>query len=400
QSAMEISAGVEKYCQAAGVVSEHLIAGETGIDFPTAVTKMQDLQISMEKKVHEAFAFDRTELVHVFNRIDQIQVRSLQIQVAISMVCLILALVLSMLVVRGVLRSVSDLSVGLRRFGQGDFDEPIPVSSRDELGNVAEEANRMATRTKGLMRELDSFSYSIAHDLRAPIRGILGFTTICLEDHGANLSKEAMALLNRIIGSANKMSAMVDSLLELSRLSRAEIKMNVVNLTSIAEEVFADLRALHPDRNVLTTVSPGLETRGDSSLLRIVLVNLLGNAWKFTSKNPTARVEVGAESGPKGMIYFVRDNGAGFDMRHVDRLFGTFQRLHRKSEFEGTGIGLATVQTIITKHGGQIWAESKVNEGTVFYFTLDKDGSSLAKISSLAEVRREKRLLEEEDSNK
>jgi signal transduction histidine kinase len=211
-------------------------------------------------------------------------------------------------------------------------------------------------------RELEAFSYSVAHDLRAPLRSLDGFAHILLQDYAE--------YLQYIRASAQRMAQLIDDLLNLSRVTRGEFQREHVNLSDIARAVVTCRQKAEPARRVDFVIADGLTDDGDARLLAIVLENLIGNAWKYSSKRDDARIEVGttASNGPR--TYFVRDNGAGFDMAHADKLFGVFQRLHSENEFEGTGIGLATVQRIIHRHGGHIWAEGKVNQGATFFFTL------------------------------
>lgn len=219
-------------------------------------------------------------------------------------------------------------------------------------------------------QELEAFSYSVAHDLRAPLRGMSGFSGALLEDHGDELTPPARALLDRIMAAAERMAQMIDVLLALARLSRASVQRAHVDLTQLARAVVEELRAHEPARSVEIEVSEGMTASGDPELLRVVLENLLGNAWKFTRKSRNACIEVGRRSTPDGEHYYVRDNGAGFEMAHAKRLFTPFQRLHSQDQFEGTGIGLATVQRIVRRHGGRIWAEGRADAGAVFEFTL------------------------------
>lgn len=219
-------------------------------------------------------------------------------------------------------------------------------------------------------QELDSFSYSVAHDLRAPLRSLDGFSLALLEDYADKLDEDGRNYLRYIRESAQQMSLLIDDLLELSRVTRSDLHRESVDLTQIARTVAARMRERYPQRQVDFIVAKGLIVVGDARLLTIVLENLLGNAWKYSSKRQEARIEVGATSSNGHRAYFVRDNGAGFDMAYVSKLFGVFQRLHSVREFEGTGIGLATVQRIIRRHGGRVWAEGKVDQGATFYFTL------------------------------
>jgi PAS domain S-box-containing protein len=219
-------------------------------------------------------------------------------------------------------------------------------------------------------QELEAFSYSVAHDLRAPLRAIDGFSRALEEDCGDKLDAEGLQHLERVRASARRMSLLIDGLLGLSRLTRGAVVRAKVDLTQMARQSAHRLRETHPDRNVELVVGEDLMVDGDTRLLAAVLDNLLGNAWKFTSKIASARVEVGRVAEEDGPVFFVRDNGAGFDQAYAHHLFGAFQRLHAAAEFEGSGIGLATVQRIVRAHGGRVWAEGEVNRGATFYFTL------------------------------
>jgi len=236
---------------------------------------------------------------------------------------------------------------------------------------------RVVARTAELEaanRELEAFSYSVSHDLRAPLRSVSGFCAIVVEDHGDALDPEARALLGRVQAAAERMGTLIDNLLGLARLSRAEMRREEVDLGAIARRVAAGLREREPDRDVEVRIG-GARAQGDARLLRIVLDNLLGNAWKFTAGTPGAVIEFGAVDEDGSRSFFVRDNGAGFDMAYADKLFGPFQRLHHDDEFVGTGIGLATVQRIIRRHGGDIRAEGTPGAGATFTFTIP-DGAA------------------------
>jgi len=219
-------------------------------------------------------------------------------------------------------------------------------------------------------RELEAFSYSVAHDLRAPLRGIDGFSQALLEDYADKIDEEGRRHLNFLRESAQRMGRLIDDLLGLSRVARAELCRLPVDLSVLARNVAAQLGGSDPDREVEIVIVDGIGAEGDAPLLRIALENLLGNAWKFTSKRTAARIEVGTMSVDGDTVYFVRDNGAGFDPAYEAKLFGVFQRLHSTREFEGTGIGLATVKRIVSRHNGRIWATSEVDRGATFYFTL------------------------------
>jgi PAS domain S-box-containing protein len=219
-------------------------------------------------------------------------------------------------------------------------------------------------------RELDAFSYSVSHDLRAPLRAIDGFSNALLIDHGDNLEEGARHLLSRVRAGAQRMAALIDDLLDLSRISRAPLRKEPIDLSQLARPVVAELTGRAPERRVRIDIDGELAALGDDRLMTIVLQNLLQNAWKFTARRPDAHIALGREERGDEMVFFVRDNGAGFDMKYAGRLFTPFQRLHDRSEFEGTGIGLATVNRIIARHSGRIWVEAAPDQGATFFFTL------------------------------
>jgi PAS domain S-box-containing protein len=221
-------------------------------------------------------------------------------------------------------------------------------------------------------KELETFSYSVSHDLRAPLRGIDGFSQALQEDYQQQLDSTAKDYLQRICTATRRMGELIDDLLNLARVTRAEIYRERIDLSKLAGEVAQEIQSQEPARRVALNIATGLEADGDSRLLRVALQNLIGNAWKFTSKREQAQIEFGAQGVNGGKAYFVRDNGAGFEQSYASRLFGAFQRLHAASEFPGTGIGLATVQRIIRRHGGTVWAEGTVNQGVTVYFTLGR----------------------------
>ncbi|MDH5265560.1 MAG: ATP-binding protein, partial [Betaproteobacteria bacterium] len=218
-------------------------------------------------------------------------------------------------------------------------------------------------------RELEAFSYSVSHDLRAPLRAIEGFSRILSDEHHAQLDREAMGHLERVRNAAQRMSGLIDAMLELARMSRLELQPVRADLSAMARSIVAELRERSPERQVEVRIAPGLAAKGDESLLRVALSNLLDNAWKYTSRTSAAQIEFAAESDGSGTVFFVRDNGAGFDMRYAEKLFGAFQRLHG-AEFPGVGVGLATVARVIRRHGGDVWARGQIGRGSTFYFRL------------------------------
>jgi PAS domain S-box-containing protein len=219
-------------------------------------------------------------------------------------------------------------------------------------------------------RELEAFSYSVSHDLRAPLRAIDGFSQALEEDCAERLDETGRRHLERIRSAARYMGQLIDALLRLSRVARMELRRSAMDLSGLARMVARDLEERDSGRKVEFAIAGGVRATGDANLLRVVLENLLGNAWKFTAKRKDARIEFGVETGSGEPVYRVRDNGAGFDMKYAGKLFGPFQRLHSASEFPGTGIGLATVQRVVHRHGGRVWAESAAGQGTTIRFTL------------------------------
>jgi light-regulated signal transduction histidine kinase (bacteriophytochrome) len=235
------------------------------------------------------------------------------------------------------------------------------ISRREHIERALNDANR----------ELESFSYSVSHDLRAPLRSIDGFSQALVEDVGSQLPPDALNHLDRIRHSTRRMGLLIDELMALSKVARVEMKRERIDLSDVADQVVAELRRQQPARDVDITITPGLQATADASLVRLALQNLIENAWKFSSRRDGSTIEVGQTRDANGApAFFVRDNGAGFDPDYAHKLFGPFQRLHSVAEFPGTGIGLATVQRIVHRHGGRVWAEGRVNSGAIFYFTL------------------------------
>ena len=248
--------------------------------------------------------------------------------------------------------------------------------------DLEERVRRRTAELDAANSELEAFSYSVAHDLRAPLRSIDSYSQMLLEDFGDRLDGDGRSYLARMRTSAQLMGRLIDDLLRLARVSRAELRREPVDLAAIARTVVTRLRQAQPDRDVEVTIAPGLDATGDARLVEVALTNLIGNAWKFTGKRTPARIEVAArpaDGAASATVYLVRDNGAGFDPAKATRLFGAFQRLHPATEFEGTGIGLATVERIVRRHGGRVWADAVLDGGATFYFTLQgDDGGSQA----------------------
>jgi signal transduction histidine kinase len=373
------------YYASAYDVSQRLIASETGEALVDALAAMQARQATVETRIKNAASLDPGELQRAFSTASRAESAARAFQLWISLACLAAVLFLSLGLSRGVLRAIDELKWGFERFGKGDFRQSIRVASNDEFADAAQGANRMAASLERLgaerdraeaalkisNQELEAFSYSVAHDLRAPLRGINGFSRALLEDYGDKLDAEGKEHLERVASAAQRMGQLIDALLALSRVSRSELHREAVNLSRTADGVVKGLRSTTTSERAVEFVNEGeVIANGDPVLLRAALENLLGNAWKFTSGCTAARITFGAAEQDGGRVYYVQDNGAGFDMAYADKLFTPFQRLHQASEFAGTGIGLATVQRIVHRHGGRIWATGAVGQGATFRFTL------------------------------
>jgi light-regulated signal transduction histidine kinase (bacteriophytochrome) len=242
---------------------------------------------------------------------------------------------------------------------------------------VEDEVRHLNTTLEGKLheievvnKELESFSYSVSHDLRAPLRAMAGFSNILIEDYEDKLDEAGREYLRRIISASDRMARLIDGILDLSRISRRQVRREEVNLSEIAEQVVYEMRVAEPERVVDVAIEPGMVARGDTDLVGAILQNLFANAWKFTSKKPSAHITFGSMDRDGKKVFYVRDDGAGFDMAYIEKLFGTFQRLHTEEDFKGTGVGLATVRRIAHLHGGEVWAEGAVGQGATFYFTL------------------------------
>jgi light-regulated signal transduction histidine kinase (bacteriophytochrome) len=245
------------------------------------------------------------------------------------------------------------------------------LQAQQAVQSLNQGLQRVIIELQAVNKELEAFCYSVSHDLRAPLRSIDGFSQALLEDYFDIIDTTGQDYLRRIRGATHRMGQLIDDLLNLSRVTRSDINLELVDLSLLASNICTELQHSQPERQVEFVIQSGLLAQGDTHLLRVVLVNLLNNAWKFTSKHAQAKIEFGAIQSENGIpIYFVRDDGAGFDMAYTNKLFGPFQRLHGMNEFPGNGIGLATVQRIVHRHGGRVWAEGAVEQGATFYFTL------------------------------
>lgn len=248
------------------------------------------------------------------------------------------------------------------------------IESQNEVRQINTELeHRVHARTLQLEsanRELEAFAYAVSHDLRAPLRSMSGFSQILEENAPDALDERSRGYLRRIRDASLRMSTLIDDLLSLSRISRSEFVPRVTSLSQIVAEAAATIRDRYPEREVHLEIEPGMTVHGDTRLLRIAMENLLDNAWKYTAHTQSPQVKVGSQPSAEATVYFVQDNGVGFDMAYASKLFGPFQRLHAESQFPGTGIGLVTVQRIVARHGGRIWAHAELNHGATFHFTL------------------------------
>ncbi len=248
-------------------------------------------------------------------------------------------------------------------------------NSEDRIQALNQSLERRTEQVEAVNKELEAFSYTISHDLRAPLRAIRGFSKILLEEYGVQIPPEGQRFLNLVDQNAGQMSELIDDLLSFSRLGRHPVNRELIKPTELVQQIWSDLIAERPDRKVEFTLAEMPACLPDRTLLRQVYTNLLANALKFTSKQDIGRIEVGFERNDQEVIYFVRDNGAGFNMQYYNKLFGVFQRLHRAEDYEGTGVGLAIVQRIIMRHGGRVWAKGEIDKGATFFFTLAGDAT-------------------------
>jgi len=317
----------------------------------------------------------------------------------------IAAALLGFFFARTITHPVRQLAAGAEEIAGGNLEYRVGTASKDEIGGLSRVFDRMAESLKATMvsrdeleqcvrdrtaqleaanKELEAFAYSISHDLRAPLRAIDGFSRVILEDYTDKLDDEGKRYLNIIGSNTKKMGQLIDDILALSRLGRQEIKRSEIDMDKLAKTVFKELKPAAHERKVEFNINKLPPSHGDQAMIRQVLINLLSNSIKFTRPKETGVIEIDGRSEGDENIYTIRDNGVGFDMKYVGKLFGVFQRLHSTEEFEGTGVGLAIVQHIIHRHGGRVWAEGKVGEGATFYFTLPK----LSAISSQPSANR------------
>jgi len=316
-------------------------------------------------------------------------IHTVRITLAIVVMALLAASGLGFLVVRQIVRPIRDIAETARAVSDGDLSRQVVVNSQDELGVLARAFNSMTLQLQALIsgleqrvaertaeleasnKELEAFSYSVSHDLRAPLRHISGFIDLLKKESAGTLTSKGQKYLKVIGDSARRLGLLIDHLLAFSRTGRQEIQKTRINLNELVNEIVVRLKGALNGRDVVWNTQSLPEVYADRSMLELVITNLLTNALKFTKFRETTEISIGASEGPKNeLIFFVRDNGVGFDMQYADKLFGVFQRLHRDDEFEGTGIGLANVRRIIHRHGGRTWAEGEIEKGAIFSFSL------------------------------
>lgn len=301
-----------------------------------------------------------------------------------------LAIAAVMLMRRGVLEPIAALEQAMRDVAGGNWDYRLAIRGDDEIGRMSRHFEAMTGELRdsfrrieksnielaALNKEIEAFSYSVSHDLRSPLRSMDGFSQALMEDYGERLDEQGLDYLKRIRAASQRMARLIDELLGLSRVTRAELSIRSVNLSEMAHEIAATLDKQQPHPRTQWQIADGITVQGDRALVQIAMQNLLENAWKFTSKTEHPVIRVGTEDHKGQKVCFVADNGVGFDMAYAERLFGAFQRLHHESEFAGTGIGLATVQRVVRRHGGSIWAKAAPDQGATFFFSLQPDGAT------------------------
>jgi signal transduction histidine kinase len=366
------------------------------VDASTATGTVDDVQRRFEAQLSSRILIlqqnslvEAEQLIHdAGERIDETQHRVVLITGLGLMVMAVLTAATAWLFRRDVLGPIARLELATREVAAGNWSFELGAGSSDELGDVARHFDAMTRALRDsfsrlqvsnrdlvvLNKELESFSYSVSHDLRSPLRSMDGFSLALLEDYGDQLDDDARDSLQRIRAASQRMGRLIDELLGLARVTRAELRMQDIDLGAMAEEIASALARAEPERQVRWEIEKSILVRGDRALVAIALQNLLANAWKFTSKVEEAVIRVGTRYEGGGQVCFVSDNGAGFDMAYASRLFGAFQRLHHESDFPGTGVGLATVQRVMHRHGWSLGAQASPGHGATFYFgTREQD---------------------------
>jgi signal transduction histidine kinase len=368
--------------------ASHRLFGE--VDATTGTGIVDDVQRRFEAQLSSRILIlqqnslvEAEQLVHdAGERIDETQHRVVLITGLGLMVMAVLTAATAWLFRRDVLRPIARLELATREVAAGNWSFELGVAGSDELGDVARHFDAMTRALRDsfsrlqvsnrdlvvLNNELESFSYSVSHDLRSPLRSMDGFSLALLEDYGDRLDEDARDSLQRIRAASQRMGRLIDELLGLARVTKAELRIQDIDLGAMAEEIASTLTSAEPERQVRWEIEKSILVRGDRELIAIALQNLLANAWKFTGKVEEAVIRVGTRHEGGEQVCFVSDNGAGFDMAYAARLFGAFQRLHHESDFPGTGVGLATVQRVMHRHGWSLGAQASPGQGATFYF--------------------------------
>lgn len=351
-----------------------------------AVTRRFEMHVSnrlliyQQESVTDAMALSR----FATERINAAQQRVVLVIGAGLALIAAITVMAAVLVHRNVLSPIAQLEQATREVAAGNWSYRLDIQGQDEIGQLSVNFNTMTQALRdafarielsnrelaALNKEIEAFSYSVSHDLRGPLRSMDGFSLALLEDHGASLDAQGQDYLQRIRAASQRMARLIDELLGLSRVTRAELKLRTVDLSQMAQEIADTLSQQQPQRVVRWDIAPGITMQADKALMQIAMQNLLENAWKFTGKTEAPQIRVGIQELEGERACFVADNGVGFDMAYAERLFGAFQRLHHESEFSGTGIGLAIVQRVIRRHGGRIWAQASPDQGATFFFSL------------------------------
>jgi signal transduction histidine kinase len=376
------------------------VVGREGSEKDIAVQKLEERLVTELLVTSQAMVSSASILATESRQKLTDQQQQLSLFTTIAVFILVAVIVVSLLsITNSILKPIMKLQQGAETIGKGDLKHRVDIKGKSEIGQLAAAFNQMTERRqraeKALQKardeleirveertselqsankELEAFSYSVSHDLRTPLRAIDGFSQILLEDYRDRLNSEGKRVLNVIRDNTGRMAQLISDLLTFSRLGRAKMKKSNINMEKLARDIFEELEGISPERKLKMKMNALPPAYGDEAMIREVLVNLFSNAIKFSRKEESSLIEVGGELKGNENIYYIKDNGVGFDMRYRDKLFGVFQRLHGQEEFEGTGVGLALVQRVIHRHEGRVWAEGKVDEGATFYFTLPKKG--------------------------
>ncbi len=319
----------------------------------------------------------------IFNNIYKMRLFPLLVGLVLSVIFLLFALWMGIILKNRIEKPIHSLVAATEEIASGNLNARAQLSEANELGVLANAFNIMAAKleettvSKNYLnlanQELEAFSYSISHDLRAPLRAIDGFSKALLEDAGDSLNEISKSHISRIIAAVRRMSELIDAVLSLSRISRSEMSIAKVDLSAIAHDIANDLINTEPERKVDFIIKEGMSVEADPTLMRVVLENLIGNSWKYTSKKEHANIEFSSIEKNGKPLFYVRDDGVGFDMKYAKKLFTPFQRLHSESDFPGTGVGLASVKRVMHRHNGRVWAEAVPDEGATFFFTFQSD---------------------------